>query len=65
MSDMAIATAGLAMQQASRGNDAAMLMLKQVIQQEQAVLQLVQTALQPASNPSQPHHVGNTVDIVV
>ena len=62
MSDMAIATAGLAMQRAAQGTDMQMMMLKQVVQQEQAVLQLVQTATQPA--PSSQPHLGKNVDVV-
>lgn len=64
MSELSVATA-LGMQQASLGKDATMMMLKQVIQQEQAVLQLVQAAAQPtAPAPTQPY-LGQHVNLTV
>lgn len=63
MSDMAIATAGLAHQQATLQRDVAMMMLKQVVQQEQAVLQLVQAATQ--AQPTALLPAPGRVDVVV
>lgn len=64
MSDLNIATAALGMQQAMLGNDATMMMLKQVIQQEQAVLQIVQAATQSTVPAASQPHLGQNVNMV-
>lgn len=64
MSDLTVATA-LGMQQASLGKDATMMMLKQVIQQEQAVLQVVQAATQTTPAASTQPYLGQHLNLTV
>lgn len=64
MSNLTIATA-LGMQQAAMGKDATMMMLKQVIQQEQAVLQVVQSVTQPSNSASMQPYLGQHLNLTV
>lgn len=60
---MELAAAALQMQQASMGQDASLMMLKQAATQAQAIAQVVQAAQASLPPPTAPH-LGNTLDIV-